>query len=53
MATKRMTTKQVADLVSQLDDKTLAHLICEANAEDRRRFDERCAQHPANTRKHV
>jgi len=39
----KMTSKQIKELVSKLDDKTLLHLMAEANAEDRRRFDRRCA----------
>lgn len=45
---KRMTGQQLDELVRELDRKSLDALIAAANAEDRRRFDERCAEHPAN-----
>ena len=46
-----MTQKKIDALVQGLDDRTLSKLIAAANAEDRRRFDERCAAHLANARK--
>lgn len=47
---KRMTAVQLSRFLRALSDKELNDLICAANAEDRRRFDERCAAHPANAK---
>lgn len=44
----RMTAQEVKDFVARLNDDTLQHLISAANAEERRRFDIRSAEHPAN-----
>lgn len=49
--TKRMTYAQIDALLTSLDDDTLSKLIAAANAEDRKRFDERCAAHPANAQR--
>jgi hypothetical protein len=48
--TKRLTRAEIDALVASLTDDTLNSLVVSANAEDRKRFDERCAAHPANRR---
>ena len=46
--TERLTYNKIEILLRSLDDNSLSKLIAAANAEDRWRFDERCAAHPAN-----